>query len=235
MTTANRQVPARDTNKNRKAGRMWTPSVSLELATRISDGANVVFLMSLIVGLFSTMLIIVMANVKESHWDRERRESNERVAELEKETAEAKRLTKEAELTLERFRAPRRLIGDQRRQITEAMRQFATTRFALSGRTNEQMGFALTIGDSLIDAGWIIKDWPGTATIRPAGRSFLIGTIPTWGLAIHVNDPKESAAGQALVTALRLAGVVDVSIEDANVPVDHPMRHIISIMAGDKQ
>ncbi len=96
------------------------------------------------------------------------------------------------------------------------------------------MFFALSIGDTLVEAGWVIHDWIGVG-VRPAGRSFIIGTIPTWGVAIHVNDPQESAAGEALANALTLLGVEGVSIQDANAAAGHPMRHVIHIMAGDKK
>lgn len=215
------------TNKNGKAGRMWTPSVSLELATRISDGANITFLISLVVGLVSTCFIIVMANVKEAHWDRERQASNERIAELEKDTAEA-------ELALEKFRAPRELTQDQQRQVVKQLKPFSGTAFNLSGLTNEQMFFALSIGDTLTEAGWTIDNWIGPG-IKPAGRTFTIGTIPTWGVAIRINDPRDSAAGQALISALRLVGVEGVSLESTTDPNASPTRHVINIMVGDKQ
>lgn len=81
---------------NKRGGRMWTPSVSLELATRIYDGANIAFLISLVVGVIATALIMAMGTIKESHWEKERTASNERIAELGKETAEANKKAVEA-------------------------------------------------------------------------------------------------------------------------------------------
>ena len=63
---------------------MWP---SLETASHIADVANVFFIASLVVGLVSTFLIVWMANVKETHWDIDRRASSERIAQLNNETA----------------------------------------------------------------------------------------------------------------------------------------------------
>ena len=48
---------------------MWP---SLEVASRVSDVANIALVCSLVVGVVATVLIVWAANVKESHWDTER-------------------------------------------------------------------------------------------------------------------------------------------------------------------
>jgi hypothetical protein len=85
---------------------MWTPSISLELATRIYDGANVAFFFSLVVGVLATALIIIMGGIKESHWEKARVASTERIAELGKETAGA-------QLELAKLKAPRQIKGEE--------------------------------------------------------------------------------------------------------------------------
>ncbi len=70
---------------------MWPLSeLSLATATRISDWANLALIGSLIAGVLSTFVIVQMGNIKESHWDRERDQSKERIARLNNETEHLK-------------------------------------------------------------------------------------------------------------------------------------------------
>lgn len=207
MTTPNRQATASATNKKRKGRRMWTPSVSLELATRIYDGASIAFLCSLIVGVFSTALIIVMGSVKESHWEKEREASHERIAELGKETAEANKHAKEAELALEKFRAPRTLPSTKRAQFLEKLKPFSGTPFDLGESDAESIEFALIIASVLSEAGWHHIEWtiPGGILKSPYTRN--MGQVPHHGVAIDIFDPNLSDAMKALVDVLETSGI----------------------------
>lgn len=69
---------------------MWPP---LNVASRTSDVANIFLIASLIVGVISTFVIVRMGTVKEAYWDADRLSSQEKVASLELEIAEANRLT----------------------------------------------------------------------------------------------------------------------------------------------
>lgn len=96
---------------------MWP---SLSTASRIADIANVGLIVSLIIGLISTVLIAWMSNVKEAYWERDRQESAERIAfltkqsdELRKETAEANVRAAESNLALAQFKYPRYLSVEQ--------------------------------------------------------------------------------------------------------------------------
>jgi hypothetical protein len=66
---------------------MWP---SLPVATSIADVANIVFIASLGVGVAATIVIVWMANVKESHWDREREQARERIIGLETQQEKAR-------------------------------------------------------------------------------------------------------------------------------------------------
>src|ERR1700691_3056095 len=123
---------------NRGARRMPWPS--LEVASRIADIANFLFIGSLVVGVISTVAIVWMATVKESHWDIARQQSAERIAALNRETArlsaeteasraaiaEANARALEAKAELERFRAPRTILPAQRAEIVSLMSKWAT-------------------------------------------------------------------------------------------------------------
>jgi hypothetical protein len=62
---------------------------SLEAATRAFDVANVVFWLSLVVGVFATAIIIWMGAVKERHWEQDRQTAGVRIAELDTRGREA--------------------------------------------------------------------------------------------------------------------------------------------------
>jgi len=87
---------------------MWP---SLPVANHIADIANWFFIGSLVVGVVSTILIVWMAGVKESYWEKDRTESAERIAglmvqgdQLRKDTADANARALEAKLALENLR-----------------------------------------------------------------------------------------------------------------------------------
>src|SRR3954463_5662599 len=79
------------TLKNRTGERMWPLSeMSLPAATFWADVSNIVIAVSLAVGLVATLASMNLSNVKERHWDNAREKSQERIAELESETAGAR-------------------------------------------------------------------------------------------------------------------------------------------------
>src|ERR1700676_2532359 len=95
---------------NQRGKRMWP---SLPTANQIADVANWFFISSLVVGVVSTILIVWMAGVEESYWEKDRTESTERVAlltvqgdQLRKDTAEANARALEAQVALAKFKAP---------------------------------------------------------------------------------------------------------------------------------
>jgi hypothetical protein len=113
------------------------PWPSLDVASRIADWANWLFIGSLVVGVISTVLIAWTANVKERHWDILRQESNERIAEA---NARASEATQKAEqerierLKLEAKFAPR-LLNDAE------MQQFSASVASLSGLTIDVVSY----------------------------------------------------------------------------------------------
>ena len=67
---------------------MWPfVGMSLSMATLIGSIANWALLVCLLGGVLATFVIVQTADVKEDHWDDARKHSNERIAELNNETA----------------------------------------------------------------------------------------------------------------------------------------------------
>lgn len=70
---------------------MWPFSeLSLSAATRLSDLANLILIMSLVAGVIATFVIVQTGNIKEAFWDKDRDQSREKVAKLNNETERLK-------------------------------------------------------------------------------------------------------------------------------------------------
>jgi hypothetical protein len=187
---------------------MWP---SLPTANSIADIANSFFIGSLVVGVVSTILIVWMAGVKESYWEKDRTESAERIAalgvqgdQLRKDTAEATARAAEAQLALEKFKAPRRLSPEQITHVREAVSKFPDTPFDLAVNPSpEAQALAVQMSDLLESAGW--KWLPhgkisGLALSRPGKPGMNIETSFT-GLAIEA-EAKRAPSWRGPVVAL---------------------------------
>jgi hypothetical protein len=102
---------------------MWP---SLSVTNQIAGWANVFLIISLVVGVVSTVAIVWTTGVKEAYWDQDRLDSTEHITaltaqsdQLRKDTAEANARAAEAQLALEQFKAPRRLLSELQKRLTE--------------------------------------------------------------------------------------------------------------------
>jgi hypothetical protein len=177
---------------------MWP---SLPVANHIADWANIFFIGSLVVGVASTVLIVWMANVKESHWDRARQESEERLVELGTRGDEARaniakanaqiaaanvRVAKAEKQNLDlRAKIASRRITEEQHQILvdELSRSPGAFDMAAMGDPESSL-FASDILKTLADAGWTIgtrelplhEIWTGLVLFQtddPAARQIL--------------------------------------------------------------
>lgn len=212
---------------------MWP--LSLESSTRIYDLANLGLIVSLVGGVISTVVIVWMGNIKEAHWDKERHESRERVAELGKETAEANKRAKEAELALEKFRAPRKFDPDRRAQFIETLKPFARTAYDVSTYGPDSVEFALHIAEVLKDAAWDLRNWTGggSTTILPAANRYA-GNVVLFGVDIRGYNPKLTEAVNVLVKVLKDAGFDEIR-GDIREPALTSEANMIHIMIGPKR
>lgn len=163
----------------------------LSWAESISFWANWTLIGALVVGVVATLGIVVSANVKETHWQKERKDSNERIsanekvtalavesaskanAEIEKakvEIAKANKTAAEANeravtaaLELEKYRAPRKFPEDIAKQLALELKAFEGTLFAIAvpSGNREAEVFAEQIESVLLEAKWTQMDWSG--------------------------------------------------------------------------
>lgn len=149
---------------NGTQGNKRMPWPSLDVASRAADTANILFICSLVVGVVSTVAIVWMANVKEAHWDLLRKESGEKVAVLELETANAKteavkateatEILRAKNLDLEATISPRIL---EQNLTAQALKLFAGMSFFVASPTDfEPKRTAGQIRFMLVQAGWML-------------------------------------------------------------------------------
>ncbi len=103
---------------------MW-PSISLPLANKIADIANLFFICSLVVGVVSTIVIVRMTGVKERYWEEDRQASAERIAKLATQGEQLKKETAEARAELGSANAE---IAKANASIAEAQKEAAQAR-----------------------------------------------------------------------------------------------------------
>ncbi len=225
----------------------WPP---LAAASRIFDVSSFVLTGSLIVGAVATICIVWMGIVKEHHWDalRERSQNaiaslnaqtaeaksetaraNEKISELavqadqlRKDTAEANARTKEAELALVRFRAPR-LGPDQREEkltaLTDQIKSFAGTKFDVGHglEDREQWNFLWYLEPAISKAGWMHVDWDGGVKFKknswPGDHWY--GRAAVLNVSIEVHNDGLKPAAVALADALNSIGI-EATLGDLN-------------------
>jgi hypothetical protein len=154
----------------------------LEGASLWGDVANWTLLICLVGGVLATFGIVQTTNVKEHHWDVAREKSAERIKELESESlrakadfetakadiasanavsAQANERAAEAQLALERFKAPRSIPTNERPQMIANLRGFGGTKVAVYviGDSPEPTSLGASINALLNDAQWVSLMW----------------------------------------------------------------------------
>lgn len=225
--------------------RVWP---SLETASLVADWANIVFIASLAIGVVATILIVWMANVKESHWDRERERANQHAGELANETArlsmeaerakasiaaadaraaEASVVASRAQLALEQFRAPRVLTQEQMQALVTSCRPFAGIPFDFAvNPTPEPQALMGQISEALRAAGWIWVARENThgLAITSTGNPQSGINISFVGLGVELDVSKNAEWGAAVVALTRpiaMAGIavrVNIANDDSAPP-----------------
>jgi hypothetical protein len=138
--------------------------------------------------------------------------------------AEANVRALEANVELEKYRAPRSLTDEQMARIREKVRPFAGQVFGAITYWGESEPDALTkrIGDmALIPAGWIFS--------KAERFEALVGIVS--GITVLVSaesDPKSVAAAKALVEALNSEGLT------ASLTIDPTYKTLVKIQVGVK-
>lgn len=230
--------------------RMWPFSfsgMSLETANWLSDIANIVAVSCLVGGVLAAFIIFRTSSVKERHWEKDRQEARLKISILETSAAEANERAKmlesgiadanaralEAQLALEKFKAPRGLTPDQQRSIIEKIKSLSGQEFqgAIASGTADGRLFWNAIHKTLTDAGWIFVS-PSTGYGEPPAA---VPIAPSAGITIFAPGENTStyAAGMTLAKALADEGF-DVTISSGVFGDNSKRQTMIVIEIGPK-
>jgi len=175
---------------------MWP---SLPTANHIADVANCFFIGSLVVGVVSTILIVWMAGVKESYWEKDRTESAERIADLTTQGDIARKETAQAKLELQQLRFPRRLDFEKLKAAIQGVPpQFFEVLYDQSAADGS--GLAFNIFVALASIGWRTDQKlpaPLTPQQGPADLRDVYQLLPltqqaggsAWGVSVVTKGP----------------------------------------------
>jgi hypothetical protein len=164
------------------------------------------------------------------------------VADSKKATAEAIARAAEAQLALEKFKAPRTLTPEQRGRIVDKLKQFSGTEYdiTISDADPEILSFVFTLELVLSTAGWTELDWKGTgeALIR-GGKQPLIRlgvSVANVSIGVQTDQPtKLFEFALALSDALEAEGVTSTAERHIGHKMSSTNANAIHIMIGRKQ
>jgi hypothetical protein len=129
--------------------------------------------------------------------------------------AKANERAVEAQLTLDKFRAPRLPTPDQLDQLVDRIRPFAGTKFDIGHGLDdlEQMDLLWKLEPKLSEAGWVHLNWTGAGNVfvKPNWPgNYVYGRIGANNVSIELHPEHEqelTQAANALVAALNEIGV----------------------------
>jgi hypothetical protein len=211
---------------------MW--EISSPLADRLFTVSNVVLIIGATMVLIGTIGAIVLSGVREQF-------ANARISENETKTAqaiaesdsaktgaaEANARALEAQLALEKFKAPRALTDEQVQHIADELKLFAGQEFQIVTywEMKEPLAFANRIYTPLDLAGW--------KYIKPERATFMLGGTEGVQVWRHPNaDEGVQKAADALVAALTDADVAAVILKLQNTA--NPIDNKINLNVGTK-
>lgn len=159
---------------------------------------------------------------------------DEEMARLHLETAQANARGAEAQLALEKYRAPRAVSSEQQTAIVMALQRFAGQKYALSVAPGIEPARLLCILDGVLRrAGWVQQPAIGSITVGTdcgtAALNSLSGIDARRGLNA---TPETIAALNALGEAL---APTDAAVRLATDPINNLTTDVIILMVGAKQ
>jgi hypothetical protein len=140
-------------------------------------------------------------------------ESNRQAAEANQKASEANQKAQEAILELAKFRAPRRLTGQQMVRTAEKLKQFSGTEYdvALQSNDPELMEFLYFIEFTLLKAGWKAISWAAPVAVVTTSRGLQAAVgISVTNVVVGMHPEQVSLhrpAAQCLADELMAAGI----------------------------
>jgi hypothetical protein len=193
-------------------------------------------------GVFFWYFSTSLASVKDAAFNRFKEESKVAVASANEKAAQATARALEAQLALEKFKAPRTLTPEQRDRIVDKLKQFSGTEYdiTISEYEPEILDFVLTLELVLSTAGWTELDWKGTgeALIRGGEKALIREGVAVTNVLIGVQTdqpPELFKFALALSDALEAEGVTATAGKHIRHEMSSTNANAIHIMIGRKQ
>ncbi len=205
--------------------------ISIERADWMFNWANLFLIASLVVGVVSTVAIVVAANVKEAALKRELAAASERTEEAKADAAKANARAAEAQLELAKFKAPRKLTSEQQMTILSKITHWAGLKVSFSTSPEpETIALMRVIRTLVISAGWVSSpNQTGDLMMDGAGVIAIDGIQ----IQVHGNEAKGTriaGAANVLAKALSDEGIASTATIN-NELKDHDT---INIAVGSK-
>jgi hypothetical protein len=213
--------------------RVWP---SLEAAARMSDAANWVLIVSLVIGAASAVLVLYTTGIKEAKWNVDRQVSHETIVKLQTAVSEANTRAAQAgdavaaanaraaqaadealeanarateagaALSLARYQTPRTLSQEQQSRIIEKLQTLAPAPYDVSVASGPEPAMLLMRIDEMLGAAKWIR------RERDAGtdQSARIDADSVEGVSVEIADSKREdwePTVIALILALRAEGI----------------------------
>ena len=142
----------------------------------------------------------------------------------------------EAQLALDKFRAPRTLNREQRIQISTRLLEFAGTKFdiGISSPDPEILNLVMWIGSATKESRWVLTNWIGGDIGFTLTSGEFIGIAPARGVRIQCESgsPKLFVAAKALADILIAQGI-DATAEAVSAPISKNAA-TVHILVGPK-
>jgi hypothetical protein len=204
---------------------MW--EITSPLADRLFTISNGVLILGAAMVFIGTIGAIVLSGVREQF-------SNARISENETQTvqaiaesdtakkgaAEANARALEAQLALEKFKAPRVLTGEHVQQIVDKLKEYVGPEFQIVTYWDmkEPLAFANQIYTPLVRAGWKYIELEKAAFMLGGNEGVQVWRHPD-------SDDRVQKAADALVTALNDADVTAVlKLQNSANPIDNKIN-----------
>jgi hypothetical protein len=174
--------------------------------------------------------------------EKELTQEKKEIASVNAQASEANRRAAEAQLALEKFKAPRTLTPEQRGRIVDKLKQFSGTEYDITIIESEPeiLNFVFTLELVLSAAGWTELDWKGTGEkLIRGGKEPLIRlgvSVTNVVIGVHSDQPpKLFEFALALSDALKAEGVTATAERHIVHEMSSTNANAIHIMVGRKQ
>jgi hypothetical protein len=195
---------------------------------------------------FATWMVVKLQRgeiaTSKEEFERYKIDAGKETSQLKKDAAEATARALEAQLALEKFKAPRTLTLEQRARIVDKLKQFSGTEYdiAISDSEPEILGLVLTIEVVLSTAGWTELDWKGAgqALIRGGNQPLirLGASVTNVFIGAHTGSPaKLFEFALALSNAFDAEGIEAVAQRLVPHEMSSTNANAIHILIGRKQ